>query len=523
MFDACIVGSGPGGVGAALGLRGRNVLMLDAGLSPPARPHLEANLYDLRESTADLTGDLLGEDLAGLAHIFGTPASLKLKAPGTAFVLELADRLTPVVSKSFRAAISLAQGGLANAWGAGVYRFNQRELGSLPVTAEELEPFYDTLAAHMGICGAEDDLKGDFGVEPGLQPPIRLSVNIARIYERYQRRREFFRSANVRIGAARLAVLTKSHNGRAPYGYRNLEFFQAHDPAIYNPVFTLRELIGNREISYEPGWVVARYEDSEEGVRIHAKSLDGQRSEVFEARKLLLAAGAINSARIALASNRDFTTRVPISDNPIAVFPLLDLGSIGAALGTHDAAVAQLNVVVEDEGRTFQGSIYGSTGALRSDLLANFPLPLRSSVAFARACAPALTLLMLFYPEAPRPTNFLRLREDGITLEAAYQWSPDRELERRLCRVWRRLGVVCIPGLIQHPWPGGGIHYAGTMPMAGRPEGRYQAGADGRLNGTRHVYLCDGAVFPTLPAKNLTYTLMALALRTATRLNGELA
>jgi choline dehydrogenase-like flavoprotein len=523
MFDACIVGSGPGGVSAALGLRGCRILMVDVGLEPPARPNLQSNLYDLRQSTSDLTCDLLGDDLSGLAHIFQTPASLKLKSPGTFFILDLADRLTPVVSDSFHAAISLAQGGLANAWGAGVYRFNQRDLGSLPVTAEELAPFYDVLSARMGICGAEDDLVGDFGREPNLQAPIRLSANIARLYGQYKSHRSFFQLHRTRMGCARLAVLTAPRDGRAAYAYRNLEFFQAHDPAVYNPAFTLEELIANREIAYEPGWLVTHYEDLEEGVRIHAVSLDGQRSEVFEARKLVLAAGAINSARIALASNHDCASRLPISDNPIAVFPLLDPRAIGAPLGTDDAAVAQLNVVVEDGPRTLQGSVYGSTGALRSDLLPNFPLPLRSSLAFARVCAPALTLLMLFYPETPRATNYLQLRSDGSGgLDAAYRWSPDTALEQRLCRLWRKLGVISLPALIQHPPPGGGIHYAGTLPMSCRPDGRYQTGADGRLNLTRHVYLCDGSVFPELPAKNLTYTLMALALRTATRLKENL-
>ncbi|MBL0159059.1 MAG: GMC family oxidoreductase [Bryobacterales bacterium] len=521
MFDACVVGSGPGGVFAAYGLRGRRVLMLDAGVQPPAQPALDGNLYDVRRSGPDLDRELIGDDLRGLEHIFTPPASLKLKSPGTAYILDGAERLTPVVSETFRAAISLAQGGLANAWGAGVYRFTDTDLRGFPVTAAELAPFYDEVGQHIGISGAgDDDLRADFGDEPQLQAPVRLSRNVARIHAKYQARRARFQAAGVRLGHARLAVLTAPHKGRAAYAYRNLEFFQAHDPAIYNPAFTLREMIAAHEITYEPGWIVTRYEETESGVRVHALALDGQRSQVFEARKLLLAAGAINSARIVLASSHDFATRLPLSDNPIAVFPLIDPRAIGLPLGTHDAAVAQLNVIVEEAGRTLQGSIYGSTGALRSDLIANFPLPLRSGVAFARVCAPALTLLMLFYPETSRDTNYLQLRPDGA-LRAAYQWTPDTAMERRLCGLWRQLGVVCLPQLIQHPAPGGGIHYAGTLPMAAWP-GRYMTYPDGRLHGTRHVYSCDGAVFPALPAKNLTYTIMALALRTATRLRGAL-
>ena len=39
--------------------------------------------------------------------------------------------------------------------------------------------------------------------------------------------------------------------------------------------------------------------------------------------------------------------------------------------------------------------------------------------------------------------------------------------------------------------------------------------ASGRLEGTSRVYVTDGSAFPRLPAKNLTYTIMANALRVA--------
>ena len=119
MFDACVVGSGPGGVSAAYGLRGRRVLMLDAGLQPPAQPALDANLYDLRRSAPDLERALIGDDLRGLAHIFTAPPSLKLKSPGTAYIVDEAERLTPVVSSSFRAGHQPGTGRVGQCLGRG--------------------------------------------------------------------------------------------------------------------------------------------------------------------------------------------------------------------------------------------------------------------------------------------------------------------------------------------------------------------------------------------------------------------
>jgi choline dehydrogenase-like flavoprotein len=67
---------------------------------------------------------------------------------------------------------------------------------------------------------------------------------------------------------------------------------------------------------------------------------------------------------------------------------------------------------------------------------------------------------------------------------------------------------------------GSSIHYAGTLPMHRTPT-RYQTDADGRLFGTRNIYITDGACFTTLPAKNLTLTIMANAMRIASRLRSS--
>jgi hypothetical protein len=47
--------------------------------------------------------------------------------------------------------------------------------------------------------------------------------------------------------------------------------------------------------------------------------------------------------------------------------------------------------------------------------------------------------------------------------------------------------------------------------------GRYETNAEGLLAGTQGVYIVDGTCFSRLPAKNLTFTIMANALRIGRR------
>jgi choline dehydrogenase-like flavoprotein len=79
---------------------------------------------------------------------------------------------------------------------------------------------------------------------------------------------------------------------------------------------------------------------------------------------------------------------------------------------------------------------------------------------------------------------------------------------------FRKIGFQSHRALCQFPDMGTSLHYAGTLPMSERP-GPYQTDANGVLAGSRRVYVADAACFSELPAKNLTFTIMANAMRIA--------
>ncbi len=514
-----IVGSGPAGAMAAWALCGRDVRMIDAGFTAPASlPKLDRNIFDLRRE-GDLTAHAIGSAFEGLRNLGGGRAvSLKLRAPGLEFVIRHSDELAPLISETFQPVISLAKGGFGNAWGAGVYRFGGDDLRGFPLSPNDLAPHYDEVSRLIGISGAVDDLAAEFGEEPELQWPLRMSRNCASILAVYRERRAELNRRGVRLGRARLAVLSEPHRGREPYGYRSLEFVQTGDPAAYNPATTVDELRQSGSIRYESGWLARRFRENDSGVELDADPIGGGARMTFRARKLILAAGALNSARIVLASAGDHSSRVPLLDNPMTVLPLFHLGALGQTIEPDASGLAQLNAVFDAAsfGAKYQASIYGATGAPMTEFLAQLPFSLDTNRRLLRYLLPAISLAMVFYPAEPGPRQWLRLREDGA-LEAGYEWRPDRALALRLCEVFRALGCLSVPGIAKHAGPGQGIHYAGTLPMRERPA-RYELDRDGRLEGASAVFVVDGACFPRLPSKNLTYSIMANAHRIASGL-----
>ncbi len=241
-------------------------------------------------------------------------------------------------------------------------------LRAFPIKPAELEPYYDELTRHIGVSGANDDLTPYFGAEGELQPPVELSRFASGLLAGYQRRRSRFAGAGVSIGRTRLAVLTRPHRGRQPYGYGNFEFFRPHDPAIYNPAYTLRELMDKKRISYEPGHLAVSYTETGQGTEVTTKNLATGAAETFRGRALILAAGALNSAKLVLQSNKEYDARLPVLDNPMSCLPLFRLRLVGRKLDFRDSSIGQLNLIQEYAGTVLQGApfteppgLYGAT------------------------------------------------------------------------------------------------------------------------------------------------------------------
>jgi choline dehydrogenase-like flavoprotein len=521
-----IVGSGPAGTFAAFQLRGRDVLVLDVGYTP-GKSTLSGNLYDLRKNPgpneADLFDELIGADFESLHNVFHAYLSPKLKAPLMRFVTRDAETLSPLVAHNFDAAMSFAAGGLANAWGAGLYRFTTRDLAGFPIAPEDLDPYYDVITAKVGINGTDDDLSPFFGSVGGLQPPLNMDSNGGTMLRRYARHRDRLNRLGLFLGRPRLAVLTREHDGRDAYGYDAREFFRPDNPAVYTPTYTLEEMVRRGEIGYEPGLLVERYLETDAGVTVSARECATGASRTFTCSRLILAAGALNTAKIVLQSNDDHAARLPLLDNNISYVPLLDAMRIGAALEKQVYPAATLNGVYSGDVHpaVIQMTLYGVTGALRSDYLFDFPLSARGNIAGAKYLAPAMTVVQLFYPDVPAPTNWLRLGEDG-RLELHYESKRLGTLEAHLLKMFRSIGYLGAARFCKYLTPGNSFHYGGSLPMTAVPSDRYQTDRYGLLGGTRGVYVADAANFSALPSKNHTFTIMANAMRVAKRAEATL-
>jgi choline dehydrogenase-like flavoprotein len=514
-----IIGSGAAGTAAALALvrLGIRPTMLDVGRSDPgAGTKVQGNLYDYRKQhdTFDL---FIGEGFQGVSDVLKDEVGVaKLNAPNMAFITQDVETLSPVETIDFDPIQSFALGGLGNGWGSGLYRFTDDDLAGFPIRAADLASHFDTLTAEIGISGAEDDLAPYFGVTSGLLPPLKLSYNAEKVYASYRSKRQALVRRGVTLGRPRLGVLSVEKDGRAACDYSNTEFWQ-DAPYLYTPTVTLKRLIAAGQVDYRPGLLVQSWMETAEGVTVNASDIRTGQPVKFTGGALLLAAGAIGTGKIVLASQQDYETALPLLENPAVQIPFVLPTSIGRALDTHVFGLTQLNLIWESDafGCRTQGSFLELTSPMRAEFFGRFPLSARANLRLVHDMLPAMLLMQLYLPGSAQPPARIVLKEGGVLRIEGHPNAAEVEKLSGLLAALRSLGLWTLPMLVQKSATGHAIHYAGTLPMSEAPA-RYQCDPAGKLAGTRRVYIADSACFSALPAKNMSFGMMANAMRVAT-------
>ena len=156
-------------------------------------------------------------------------------------------------------------------------------------------------------------------------------------------------------------------------------------------------------------------------------------------------------------------------------------------------------------------------------VIEKFPFDLRTSLYLFRNLHAALGVVNVNFHDTRRDDNYLSLDVAGDARRPAlviHYTPPAGETARisanlrRLRKALWRLGCVVPPGMVHVRPMGASVHYAGTLPMSTtvRP---HTVSPACRSHDFDNLYIADGASYPFLPAKNITFTLMANAARVA--------
>jgi choline dehydrogenase-like flavoprotein len=528
-FDVIVVGSGPAGAQSALVLveNGLRVALLDVGFTDekygpriPDRP-----FSALRAEHGAQAEYFLGENREGV-FVNQSRAGAHLTPPRQ-HMIERSEELFPGKFINFAPLLASSRGGLGTSWGANCFSFSAQDLQRVGLPETEIRAEYNAVAAEIGVSGdptSDISFLADFSP---LQPALEVDSNAAVIYERYRQRREEIRRAGFSLGPSPLASLSQDHGGRRANQYFDMDFWVDHGQTVYRPRYTVDKLRTCENFTYLTRRLATRVRKGEGGWEVEAKEIDAGTTMFFRAKRVVLAAGALNTARLVARSLEAHEETFPLLCNPNEWIAALNLRMLGKPAKDRRHSLSQLTAAMsrtDDPDDCLIGHFYSYRSLLFFRLLKDLPFRLWIALPLVRFMATAITLVNLHYSDLPAATKKLRVSREG-ELEIDYEHEPgraeaDRRQRRRFLRFLVRLGVL--PLKVNRPQPGASIHYAGTVPMTATYQ-RNRARPDGALWDMPGVYLADSSTWNFLPAKGLTFTIMAGARRVAKKVVEDLA
>ena len=521
--DAIVVGSGPAGVAAAAALlrRGRRVLMLDAGIRlEPERQELVARMAQVEP--AAWTSEELAAIRQGMEpKIDGIPLK---RLFGSDFSFRNAEQFAEIVCHESDPKMSLAFGGLSNVWGAGAIPFCAEDISDWPLGIADLAPFYRECLEELELAAVADDLATDYPLYTERNRALQPSRQATALLDDLGKHRAALRREGISFGHSRLAVTAQGRTGARGCVYCGLCLYGCPYGFIYNSAERVREMLSDSKFQYQANVVIDHLEESNGHARLDGHDPGSGAKLQFAAGQVFLACGPIPTTALLLESLGAWDTPVEMKDSQYFIFPALRFRSTPEVESERLHTLAQVFLEIRDPNLSTRGihlSIYSYNDLLPTALKIQTGLAGRMAPALPQALARRLLVFggYLHSRESPaievtltRSPRGKRLQLRGLARPASAKIV--KKLMQKLVRNSLRLKAIPLTPLVRPGLPGRGFHSGGTFPMATNP-GKLQSDLFGRPHGFSRVHVVDATVFPSIPAPNLTLSVMANARRIA--------
>lgn len=513
-----VIGSGPSGVAATSALlgRGARVLMLDAGHR--ADPSSEALKHRLSVTLPDHWQDA---DIASWKFKPPTGSTIGQKAWfGSSFAYDPPPAVDVDYGQTgFRS--SFALGGFSNVWGATLLPYSERELRDFPLTGTDLDCHYQAVLQLLPYSAQYDRLSHRYPLYSSNYVPLQASRFSSVLIHRLARYSSKQRRNILEFGRARLAVRATTGERTSGCIYCGRCLDGCPYDHIWSSAQSVREFADHPNFKYVGDFVVDSVSEDATGATVIGRDRNGPCQWHTDAR-LLLAAGAVGSARILLNSRLVPETLV-FRDSQTIFAPFFWVGR--RDISTDSTTLAEVFLSLNDpriSHNSVQLQVYPSNDSLGTRAQQAMP---HLAFLFRRlgwAFSHVVPVIAYLHSEDSDSAS-ARLCSGRLTLREVE--NPRKEqvmsaLWRRLLPTMARVGLVSLPRLAVAAKVGEGFHFGASLPM-GLDSAPGTSDLLGRPSGCKRVHVVDSSVLSSVPGGPITLTVMANAHRIASTVELE--
>lgn len=495
-----VIGSGPSAVGVTQALlqRGFSVVMLDIGETLDAETAQTVSRMAQQQPAA-----WSKSDKAIIQRVdFGADPAL---APKRQFGSTYAYYVDPGVDapRAMRLYGSRAFGGLSVLWGCALLRAAPADRsGWEPEVSEGIETAYPQI---------RDLLRTSIGADIFASGThLRISEGAKGVLERYRHSPALHGEVDLYPTPLTISTACKACNA-CMYG------------CVYNHTYSARTSIEDIFLHhpgfrYVSGMTVETIRETAAGVEVIAINATTGARETIPGRQAFLGAGLIGTLRILWNSNPQIARTLQARDSTTFLVPgLLQAGQWSGTAAHH--GLSHLSVDLSGgpfSSKPAHAQIYFNNPAIADGLKAKLGPLNNAATRKLIELANRFVIAGQGYLHSDFCHRLNLACDDAGVIHASVVTNPKNEGYARaavsqLARTMRKLGAYFVtPAASITAY--GGSKTAGALPHARVAE---PASTDmlGRPYGARNLFVVDATVIPSIPARNLTLTMMANALR----------
>ncbi|MBV9216497.1 MAG: hypothetical protein JO053_09990 [Acidobacteria bacterium] len=493
-----IIGSGPASAGTLLALHKEvpdaDVTVFDIGKEPQITPVSDRAPQEWSIDEYDQ-----------LHHQIKEQFGLAFPPPKTFFGQGLKKHPAGQNAKPF---ISEFYGGLSRHWSASVFPFVPGNFKGWPLGLDELTPYYNEIAEHIGISGAHDRLNSYFGEDFVNLPAIDVPAPLTRLDQHVNAQRDQKGDYDIISGLNRLAVDTRKDSANSCV-YCGECMYGCFRSAIYDATKTVGAF---RASGFVKSFVAERVRKVSSKDRSVTVETEKGRHNGFD--KLFLAAGCFGTSEILMRST-GLSKGITVKDNNSYVFPIFYFGG-GLPKDDHSKYISITNTVLGIVPKDEKGVYAHVHISPFADYYWRYYFPVGAWRYLSRGASifkARMILAKMYFPTEVSKSYALSLDVSDKLLVDKLDYGPSDQYAKAVLKHLRR--VVSGNGFILPPLKlvrmSTSSHYVGAFPYAGTDVSVARSGEV-----MPNVHIADSSVFPESPAQTLTFTIMANAARTAT-------
>ena len=337
-------------------------------------------------------------------------------------------------------------------------------------------------------------------------------------------KQDYFQKTGLTLTQSHLALLTQDLGQRRATDYTDMEYFCDPNRSVYRPQFTIEELEKQPHFYYRGQMLVECVKSIPGGVSVSGFSIEQGKTNVafsFTAHRIVLASGAIGTARILLRSFPSLNQKTSFIAKSHTLIACLNLSMVGQPGDHRRTSLCQLYLQDTPTNNMLPelcAQLYSYRSPLLCRLLQSLPLPTPESMRILASLVPSLVFADVRSPSHRDTDQWLSLKQNNhpnhysTHIHGNSDETIDYLILKKVKKALRKLGLWPLKSVSMAP--GSTFHYAGTVPIRDvETERSLSADSSGRLTQEQKIFIADASLFRFLPARPHTLTLMANANR----------